>query len=177
MSLSRRVSNREVSLVLPSGGLWWLAWVLAAVALAGCSGHSAGKPLLRSGSEIHLKIQDREIIVELALDADSRARGLMFRQAEDLPPDRGMLFISPRAEKLSFYMRNTDLPLSIAFVDEDGIIQQIEDMRPRDETFVLSKKVLRYALEMNQGWFERNGIEVGHRFVDFEELVGSLRTY
>lgn len=109
-----------------------------------------------------LLIKNIKINVEIAGTAQERQKGLMFRT--QLPENKGMLFIFPENEILSFWMRNTFIPLSIAFIDENGYIIQIEDMSPLDETTLhTSRKKARYALEMNQGWFRKNNIMAGDR--------------
>lgn len=113
-----------------------------------------GKPLIRVGG-VPLK-------VEIADTPRSRQTGLMFR--ERLPEDEGMLFVFKRVDYLSFWMKNTLIPLSIAFIDADGKIVQMEDMEPLDEqTHHRSAQPVLYALEVNQGWFERHGVHVGDR--------------
>ena len=110
------------------------------------------------------------IVVEVSDTPESRTRGLMFR--EELAPDEGMLFVFDAEQYLSFWMKNTQIPLSIAFIGRKGIIFQIEDMMPFDtETLHRSSRPARYALEMNQGWFGRNGVEVGGR-VEFSVEAG-----
>ena len=103
--------------------------------------------------------------VEMAKDPKKRERGLMFR--EHLPENQGMLFIYPNEHILSFWMRNTLIPLDIAFIDHRGIIVSIQHMQPLDdENYYASPKPVQYALEMNLGWFARNRVQVGDR-VDF----------
>ena len=103
--------------------------------------------------------------VEMAKDPNKRERGLMFR--EHLPENQGMLFVYPNEQILSFWMRNTLIPLDIAFIDHRGIIVSIQHMQPLDdENYHVSPKPVQYALEMNLGWFERNQVQVGDR-VDF----------
>jgi hypothetical protein len=88
--------------------------------------------------------------------------GLMFR--DRLGDDAGMLFVYPRPQPLSFWMKNTRLPLSIAFIRADGSIANLRDMTPFDEkTFHQSDGECLYALEVNQGWFARHGIVQGQR--------------
>lgn len=112
----------------------------------------AGKPLIRVGGV--------PLEVEIADTPRSRQTGLMFR--ERLPENEGMLFVFERVDYLSFWMKNTLIPLSIAFIDADGKIVQIEDMEPLDEqTHHRSVKPVLYALEVNQGWFKRHGVNVG----------------
>lgn len=99
------------------------------------------------------------IRAEVAAEPTSRARGLMFR--ERLGPNEGMLFVFERAERHCFWMRNTPLPLSIAFIDEAGTIINIENMQPRSDESHCPTRPARYALEMEQGWFAKRGISTG----------------
>ena len=109
---------------------------------------------------------DAQVYAEVAATPVQREQGLMFRKT--MPEDVGMLFVFPRAEPLSFWMKNTYIPLSIAFIDSEGVILNIEDMAPLDEqSRARSLGAAVYALEVNQGWFEANGVEAGQR-VDFE---------
>ena len=92
-----------------------------------------------------------------------------------LPENEGMLFLFPQLEKQSFWMKNTLIPLSIAFLEDGGKILQIEDMKPKDESSTLSKYPVRYALEVNQGWFQRNGIAVGDAFSGFAAKIAKFK--
>ena len=83
----------------------------------------------------------------------------MFRR--EMPEDQGMLFVFPQEQRLSFWMKNTYLPLSIAYIDAKGTIVDLQDMTPLDLEPHPSAKLARYALEVNQGWFKRHGVEVG----------------
>ena len=101
-----------------------------------------------------------EVEAEVANDGAERTRGLMYRTA--LAEDAGMLFVFGRERSLSFWMKNTSIPLSIAYVDAEGRIVDIEDMEPfDDQTKHPSAEPSKYALEVNQGFFEERGIEVG----------------
>ena len=101
-----------------------------------------------------------EVRAEVADDDAERQRGLMER--DELADDAGMLFVFGREQQLSFWMRNTRVPLSIAYIAADGRIVDIEDMEPFDDrTQHPSAEPARYALEVNQGFFEERGIEVG----------------
>ena len=101
-----------------------------------------------------------EVEAEVADDRAERARGLMERTA--LAEDAGMLFVFKRERQLSFWMKNTLIPLSIAYIAADGRIVDIEDMEPLDdETKHPSAEPAQYALEVNQGFFQERGIEVG----------------
>ncbi len=147
----------------------------AACVSAGCGSPRLEK-ILGPGHVLDLTLRQGaiKIEVELATDEPSRSRGLMYR--EEMPADRGMLFVWPEGQKRSFWMRNTRIPLSIAFIDDEGKILQIEDMRPQDERHTWSKDEVRYALETNQGWFRKNGLEVGSLFDDFPKRVGGIHS-
>ena len=97
--------------------------------------------------------------VEIADTDDERQTGLMGRTA--LAADAGMLFVFGQEQPLSFWMKNTLIPLSIAYIDDRGTIVDIQDMEPLDETSHPSAAPARYALEVNQGFFEEHGIRVG----------------
>lgn len=111
-----------------------------------------------------LSIGTAEIEVEIADNTESRRTGLMKRKSMD--ENHGMLFIFESDQKLSFWMKNTLIPLSIAYIASDGEILEIYDMKPESLRPVESINSVRYALEMNQGWFERNNVAPG----DFLEL-------
>ena len=104
-----------------------------------------------------------KVRVEIPDNASEFRRGLMYRTA--LPKDRGMLFIFEEEQKLSFWMKNTLIPLSIAFIDSEGRIVDIQDMKPLDDDppHYVSAKPAQYALEVNKGFFEERGVEVGDR--------------
>ena len=101
------------------------------------------------------------IEAEVAANDQNRQVGLMNRKA--MPPQRGMLFVFNRENTHCMWMRNTHIPLSVAFMDADGVIINIEDMQPQTESNHCARKPARYALEMNQGWFAQRGIKPGTR--------------
>ncbi|ARP90248.1 hypothetical protein CAL14_08070 [Bordetella genomosp. 9] len=101
------------------------------------------------------------IQAEVARTEESRERGLMFRKP--LEGNDGMLFVFDRPDRQCFWMRNTPQPLSIAFMADDGAIVNIEDMAPQTDDTHCSRKPVRYALEMAQGWFADHGITVGKK--------------
>jgi len=101
------------------------------------------------------------IRAEVADEPATRQRGLMMR--EQLGANEGMLFVFTDKTRHCFWMRNTLIPLSIAFVDDDGTIANIEDMAPQTENSHCSVRPTRYALEMEQGWFAKKGIRAGAR--------------
>jgi uncharacterized protein len=113
---------------------------------------SAG-PTVRLNAGVHL------ITAELAADDPLRMRGLMFRQS--LAPNHGMLFVFDAKSVQCMWMRNTLIPLSVAFLDDDGRIVNIEDMQPQTEDSHCARAPVRYALEMTQGWFAQRGFKAG----------------
>ncbi|OZI22737.1 DUF192 domain-containing protein [Bordetella genomosp. 7] len=100
------------------------------------------------------------IQAELADTEESRRIGLMHRQS--LPDNNGMLFVFDSPDLQCFWMRNTPLPLSIAFIADDGVIVNIADMAPQTDDAHCSARPVRYALEMAQGWYARRGIKAGN---------------
>lgn len=140
-----------------SGWVFALACALAASAVS-CTGERPQSGLatavLRSGGV--------EVRVELALTQEERQTGLMHRTK--LPDGTGMLFVWNSDQRMSFWMKNTLVPLSIAFIASDGTIREIHDMEPLSESVVRSERYARYALEVPKGWFERVGLEPGDRF-------------
>jgi len=104
-----------------------------------------------------------EVRVEVADDLAEQAKGLMDRTA--VGENRGMLFVFPEERELSFWMKNTLIPLSIAFIDSEERIVDIQDMKPLDDEppNYVSAEPAQYALEVNQGFFEKRGVKVGDR--------------
>lgn len=162
------VVSRTLSYPLGLAGSLALALCFAALPLS-CSGDkppnasagSGGKPqsglraaTIRSGSV--------ELIAELAISQDEQTTGLMHRT--ELPDGRGMLFVYPDDRRMSFWMKNTLVPLSIAFIGADGAIKEIHDMEPLSLAAVESERYARYALEVPKGWFGRAGLKPGDKF-------------
>ncbi|RJP21099.1 MAG: DUF192 domain-containing protein [Candidatus Omnitrophota bacterium] len=113
---------------------------------------------------IRMEIGGVAVEIEVAIFPREQQQGLMYR--ESMPENHGMLFVYDEPRYLSFWMKNTKIPLSIAFIRQDGVISNIEKMKPHTgpmnptESYV-SKYECVYALEMNEGWFERHGIKAG----------------
>lgn len=117
--------------------------------------------------ETTVSINAHRLVVELAETTQARACGLSNRTVLD--KDHGMLFVYPRSELITFWMKDTRIPLSIAFLDDSGKIINIEIMAPdQTETRYHSRLPALYALEVNQGWFRMHGIKAGDR-VKFEQ--------
>jgi uncharacterized membrane protein (UPF0127 family) len=101
------------------------------------------------------------ITAEIASTPQSRMIGLMMR--ERLAPNHGMVFVFEDKSQHCFWMRNTLIPLSIAFIDDDGTIVNIADMAPKSEASTCPQRLVRYALEMDQGWFAKRGVTAGKK--------------
>lgn len=130
---------------------------LLAILLLTCCGAQAHAQ--QTLPEIVLEIRGYKLTAEVAANDQARATGLMHRRM--MPESRGMLFVFPDAAPQSFWMMNTYIPLSIAFLDDNGTIINIADMKPLTTDPHPSAKPAKYALETNQGWFARRGIRPG----------------
>lgn len=112
------------------------------------------------GKTARLLVRDVPADVEVVATEQERQVGLMYRRS--LAPDSGMLFVFERPETLCFWMQNTWIPLSIAFIDSNGVITDIIEMTPEDTTTrYASSRPAQFALEMNAGWFQRHSVRPG----------------
>ena len=132
-----------------------LTALLIAAFLPGSAAAQARLPTVQLSAGIHL------ITAEVAADPAALSRGLMFR--ESLPPNHGMLFVFSARGIHCMWMRNTLIPLSVAFLDDDGTIVNVHDMQPHDERSHCAARPVRFALEMQQGWFAQRGFGPGAR--------------
>ncbi len=110
---------------------------------------------------IPVKINEKRYNFELAATSEKRREGLMYRQS--LPENSGMLFVFPSEQVLNFYMKNTLIPLDIAFINSQRVILNIEKMTPLDLTTISSHGKAIMAIETNRGFFEKNGIKAGDK--------------
>lgn len=131
-----------------------LGAVLAATA------HAQGLPMMELTAGFH------RIEAEVAANNPDRMRGLMHRRA--MPQQHGMLFVFPNSAPHCFWMKNTLIPLSIAFLDAGGRILNIEEMQPQTEDNHCAAQPARYALEMNAGWFAQRGLKPGDQIGGIE---------
>jgi uncharacterized membrane protein (UPF0127 family) len=115
-----------------------------------------------------ITIAGHTVQVELAITDEERSLGLMFRDA--LSEESGMLFVFDRPGPYSFWMKNTYIPLAIAFIDSEGIIVNIEEMQAHNEKPVYPRAYILYALEMNAGWFAQKNITPGMR-INFDDTI------
>lgn len=127
--------------------------------------------LLACGSKLPtatLDVGGHAATVEVAASYAARQQGLMHREA--LPPDGGMLFVYADEAVRGFWMKDTRIPLSIAFANRRGEIVRIADMQPFDTSRTSSLAPATYALEMNQGWFEAHGVKRGDRITGIPDV-------
>jgi hypothetical protein len=128
-------------------------WMSSVIAILPYFAYSSALPV------IDLKIDKNIIKAEVASTPASQQLGLMYRKS--MPEQSGMLFIFEQKAGHCFWMKNTLLPLSIAFIDDDGKIVNIEEMKPQSEANHCPLKPIRYALEMNSNWFEKRQLGAG----------------
>jgi len=119
-----------------------------------------------------LGIGSSTILAEIAVTPAQTSRGLMFRR--QLPENQGMLFVFAEPRQLAFWMRNTTIPLDIGYFDVTGELREIYPLHPRVERPVVSRGTnMRYALEANRGWYEREGVKVGSR-LNLDDVARAL---
>jgi len=134
---------------------------LAALVLAGLAAGAFAQDGPQSLPKIRLNAGIHNIDAQLAQTPEQRQIGLMFRAS--MPANEGMLFAFDRPDPQCFWMKNTLIPLDIAFVEDSGAIVNIEQMKPQTLGQHCSQKPVRYVLEMNDGWFAKRGIKPGFK--------------
>lgn len=148
---------------------------VAFLAFSVCGGDER-PPTLLPTSELQLSSADgahsQTLNVELALTSRQREQGLMHRQR--MPEDAGMLFRFPREERGGFWMDQTYIPLTIAYLDADGVVLELRDGVPLDRTPLTPAQPYFNTLEVNQGWFTRHGMGVGSKLTLPPELPPGL---
>jgi len=115
-----------------------------------------------------IKINNLLSNIEVASNPNDRRKGLMFRKS--LPEDYGMFFVWEYRERQCMWMRNTYVPLNVAYIDTKGKILEIYEMLPLSEDSICSKKRVKYALEVNLDWFKRNNVQVGDQ-INITEIL------
>jgi uncharacterized membrane protein (UPF0127 family) len=130
--------------------------------LAALPAYAQTPPVIQLSAGMHL------IRAEVAADMSTRSRGLMFRKS--LAPNAGMVFVFDDASLHCMWMKNTLIPLSVAFLDDNGTIINIENMAPQTEDTHCATRPARYALEMDRGWFAARGIKPGTKLGGIEKL-------
>ena len=149
----------------------FLYLVVSTLCFTACSDETAKKESY-SKALAPIVFEKATVYAELALDRQTQQRGLMFRK--ELAADRGMLFVYDSPTRMSFWMRNTSIPLDIGFFTEDGTLREVYQLYPFNENSVKSiRQDLLYALEVNQGWFTKHGIKPGDK-IDMNKLGDHL---
>ena len=143
-----------ISVKLPSAFL--LATLQLCLAVLPAHAQTGPQPRLPT---IDLQAGMHIIKTELAISPEQQATGMMFRR--EMGTNEGMLFVNDEPAQRCFWMRNTLVPLSIAFLADDGTVVNVADMEPQSERSHCSAKPVRFALEMNRGWFAKRGIKAG----------------
>src|SRR6478609_2692494 len=132
--------------------------VIAVLGLAAAASAQDGPQQL---AQVRLNAGIHNINAELASTPQQREIGLMFRNL--MPANDGMLFVFEQPSKQCFWMKNTLIPLSVAFIGDDGSVVNIDDMKPQTDDSHCSARPVRFVLEMNEGWFAKRGIKAGSR--------------
>lgn len=150
--------DQMTALTLPHfASIRLIGWALMAVVIQPAAAQDAPQQL----ATISLNAGMHRISAEVARTPGERAIGLMHRKS--MPQHAGMIFVFDQPEPLCFWMKNTLIPLSIAFLKDDGTILNIEEMKPLKLDSHCSIRAARYALEMNAGWFAKRGLKPGDR--------------
>ena len=157
--------NRFAKFLLKKIAPVWVVFLLPAAAILV---QEAAQPKL---PVVELRVGGKAVDAEVADAEHERAAGLMFR--EKLGANEGMLFVMPRPGPAGFWMSNTFVPLTIAYLDEKGTILELHDLQPRNEKVVRSAfPNIAYALEMPQGWFTENNVWPGERVTGLPKPTG-----
>ena len=154
--MSLRLTHR-ISLTLRPARL--LALVVAATSLLASAQTTPSPQMLLPRTQLRAGMHLLD--VQLAQTPQERQIGLMFRK--EMPQHEGMLFVFEQPATQCFWMRNTLLPLTAAFVADDGTIVNLADMKPQTDDSHCSTKPVRFVLEMNQGWFAKRNIKAGYK--------------
>lgn len=117
--------------------------------------------------KINLSVGTRAVIVEVASIPSDRAQGLMFRKK--MADNEGMLFVYPQPHITGMWMKNTLIPLSVAFIDDKGAIINIEEMKPGTLDAHMAKTPAKYSLEMSSGWFKKHKMRPGTKIKGLEK--------
>ena len=119
-----------------------------------------------------IKVGGQAVQMQVAILPYEMQQGLMF--VKSMGADEGMIFVYDRPQQMSFWMRNTELPLDIGFFDPDGKLKEVYPMYPHDERPVQSLGVRQFALEMNQGWYRQHRLQAGDE-IDLAALADAIR--
>jgi uncharacterized membrane protein (UPF0127 family) len=134
--------------------------LLGTLLLAASAAHAQDAPQTQL-QRTRLSAGIHQIDAQVAVTSDEHQIGLMYRQ--EMPQHEGMLFVFDNPSRLCFWMKNTLIPLTAAFIADDGAIVNLEDMKPQSLDSHCAAKPVRYVLEMNKGWFAKKGLKAGNK--------------
>ena len=159
LALWVQTMNVSTPLLTPTACQWRLWGALALTCLSLNAWAQTGPQLNLPRTQLQAGMH--RLDVQLAQTPEQRQIGLMWRK--DMPQHEGMLFVFEQATTQCFWMRNTLIPLTAAFVEDDGSIVNMADMQPQKDDSHCSIKPVRFVLEMNQGWFAKRQIKPGYK--------------
>jgi uncharacterized membrane protein (UPF0127 family) len=147
---------------------------LAAFALlTACGNNDAKSSAPKSVDDrFAIRIGDQVVQMQVAVLPAETQKGLMYRKG--MGSEEGMVFVFDRLQQMSFWMRNTEIPLDIGYFDAEGVLREIYPMYPHDERPVASRGRMQFAVEMNQGWYGKAGVKPGAK-LDLAALAAALR--
>jgi uncharacterized membrane protein (UPF0127 family) len=137
-----------------------ISFLLGALLLVADAAHAQDTPQTQL-QRTRLSVGIHQIDAQVATTSEEHQIGLMYRQ--EMPQHEGMLFIFENPSRLCFWMKNTLIPLTAAFIADDGAIVNLEDMKPQSLDSHCAAKPVRYVLEMNKGWFAKKGLKAGSK--------------
>jgi len=141
--------------------------------LTGCGNKAKPAPEPKSVQDhFVVTVGGQAVQMQLALLPHEMQQGLMFRKS--LGPEEGMIFLYDRPQQMSFWMRNTEIPLDIGYFDADGKLKEVYNLLPHDERPIQSLGLRQFALEMNQGWYRTHGLKAGDA-IDLAALADAIR--
>jgi uncharacterized membrane protein (UPF0127 family) len=145
----------------------------AFVLLAGCGNEAKKAPEPKTVQDrFAIKVGGQVVQMQLAILPQEMQQGLMY--VKSMGADDGMVFLYDRPQQMSFWMRNTELPLDIGYFDAEGRLKEVYPMYPHDERPIQSLGVRQFAVEMNQGWYRKHGLKLGDT-LDLAALADAVR--
>ena len=146
-----------------------ILFIMTAFLCVCCGAEAGDKDDAGSLPTITITVGTKKLEVEIASTAEQRRVGLMNRKS--MPENHGMIFVFDPPEPVSFWMKNTYIPLSAAFVAEDGVVVKIADMQPLSETHHAPDVDVQFVIEVNRGWFKKAGLGVGSKLrLDLDKI-------
>lgn len=134
--------------------------ILLIFPLFGCEEETKDAKLATSETRFPIRVGEKTVSMRLAINDDERSKGLM--HIESMPEEEGMLFLFKEGKTQGFWMMNTLIPLDIGYFTSDGVLREVHRMYPKTLESVKSRRGdIQYALEMNQGWYRKNGVQPG----------------